>query len=706
VRAAALLGAALLGAALLGLPAPANGTTKPPPTTTKAAARTDKGGQVASAVLPTSVTASTLASRVTTLVTEVTRLEARATELDRQLSAASAVVDTVGATASDETKAASSLLAMARRQAVAAYVGGDPAQQSFALVSAVGQANVNDVTWSLGLMRSSSARTLKLAREARSRSKYADASLTDALAQRDRLADERANLDGSIAAARRSVLDAEAELEAYVKRLGPGTISGMTTVAYDAYKHAEAQVRAEQPSCGLRWELLAAIGKTESNHGMGRLDSTGLTTPPILGIPIGGDTDGGLIDTDPAVDHAVGPMQFIPSTWKRWGADGNSDGLVDVNNIYDESLAAGRYLCASAGADTLNTRDGVIRAIWAYNPNEDYLRTVGGRYEALASDAANGWFSSADLPLPNLPGLTRPVGGETPSDQPATNVRLVRPFSASALVSTPVSPEPRPGVCGTSARMPGRIGVVRCELPALGDLPVASLDPCVVAPYDAQLVACVPDPDAAVVLVRAAAAAGPPVADGLPFFGLVLEGGDRCLAAGAPAAAPGKTRMPSVAGARTNAATTSTTRVAGAATTSTTVATTTTTTAAATTTSVRATTTTATTGAPATTTTVNATTTTSTIVPPGATLPPAGGDAGAVRYTCTSGAEVIGNPVQGTVASRAPAVPGATTTASPRPTAAPSTVEGAPVGSGQPWVAQVAQPGIAPRPAAVITLFA
>ena len=62
-------------------------------------------------------------------------------------------------------------------------------------------------------------------------------------------------------------------------------------------------------------------------------------------------------------------------------------------------------------------------------------------------------------------------------------------------MSPAVSPDARPAVCGPSAALVGRAGVARCDLPASGAEPALSLDPCIVAPYDGQLVACFSDPD-------------------------------------------------------------------------------------------------------------------------------------------------------------------------------------------------------------------
>ncbi|MGW7521012.1 lytic transglycosylase domain-containing protein [Streptomyces sp. NPDC054796] len=158
--------------------------------------------------------------------------------------------------------------------------------------------------------------------------------------------------------------------------------SGIPATVLDAYRRAERALAASAPGCGLRWELLAAIGKVESGQARGgAVDAHGTTLRPILGPVLDGngfaritDTDGGRWDGDGVYDRAVGPMQFIPSTWARWGSDGNADGREDPANIYDAALAAGRYLCA--GGRDLTSRAGLEAAVLSYNASRAYLRTV------------------------------------------------------------------------------------------------------------------------------------------------------------------------------------------------------------------------------------------------------------------------------------------------------------------------------------------
>ncbi|MFJ3301658.1 lytic transglycosylase domain-containing protein [Streptomyces sp. NPDC086549] len=163
--------------------------------------------------------------------------------------------------------------------------------------------------------------------------------------------------------------------------------AGIPATVLDAYKKAAAELRDSKPGCNLPWQLLAAIGKVESGQARGgRVDANGTTLSPILGPQLDGngfalikDTDNGRYDGNSAYDQAVGPMQFIPSTWAWAGRDGNGDGVKDPNNVYDAALAAGHYLCRN-GWD-LSAQADVNRAILSYNNSQDYLNTVLSWFE-------------------------------------------------------------------------------------------------------------------------------------------------------------------------------------------------------------------------------------------------------------------------------------------------------------------------------------
>jgi membrane-bound lytic murein transglycosylase B len=182
-----------------------------------------------------------------------------------------------------------------------------------------------------------------------------------------------------------------------------------------AYRNAVAVLNEQRPDCGLRWPLLAAIGRVESGHARGgRVNADGSTMTPILGPRLDGgpgvaairDTDNGVYDRDTAWDHAVGPMQFIPSTWHRWGADGNGDGTADPHNVGDSALAAAHYLCA-AGGDV--SRDGGLRrAVLAYNHSEQYLDLVLAWMRVYAGEAAAVETSPATQQTHTAPPEPRP----------------------------------------------------------------------------------------------------------------------------------------------------------------------------------------------------------------------------------------------------------------------------------------------------------
>jgi hypothetical protein len=226
---------------------------------------------------------------------------------------------------------------------------------------------------------------------------------------------------------------------------------GIPGVMLDAYQRAARTLAATQPGCDLSWSVLAGIGRIESGHASdGRVDAAGNTLGPILGARLDGsagmaaipDTDHGLLDGDPVWDRAVGPMQFIPSSWRRWG-------VGSPNNIYDSTLAAGRYLCA--GGTDLSDPAQLQMAVYRYNHSATYVDVV------LRWAAA---YLTGVIPTPSAPGPVPPGtngnGGQPIVTDPAppVSVALAGVAQPAPRAATPptttTSSSPSPSVTTTT----------------------------------------------------------------------------------------------------------------------------------------------------------------------------------------------------------------------------------------------------------------
>jgi cell wall-associated NlpC family hydrolase len=113
---------------------------------------------------------------------------------------------------------------------------------------------------------------------------------------------------------------------------------------------------------GIPWEVLASINQIESDFGR---------------------------NMGPSYAGAVGWMQFLPSSWERWGVDGNGDGIADPWNATDAVYAAARYLAAAGAHEDLR------RAIFAYNHSDEYVDAVLAGASRFATDPLAAGLSLA-----------------------------------------------------------------------------------------------------------------------------------------------------------------------------------------------------------------------------------------------------------------------------------------------------------------------
>ena len=218
-------------------------------------------------------------------------------------------------------------------------------------------------------------------------------------------------------------------------------------VALAAYQRAEAIIEGADPSCHLAWPLLAAIGRIESDHGRfggGQLDADGAARPKLVGVALDGtrgttlvsDTDAGRYDGDKQFDRAVGPLQFIPTTWGVVGVDADNDGSRDPQDIDDAALAAAVYLCS--GGDDLRQASGMQRAVLRYNHSATYadsVLTIAERYSA-------NHFAPMPAGLAVFPEGARVAGGTAAREGRGGTVRGIRAAAQPAPVQHPT---PRPG---------------------------------------------------------------------------------------------------------------------------------------------------------------------------------------------------------------------------------------------------------------------
>jgi membrane-bound lytic murein transglycosylase B len=226
-----------------------------------------------------------------------------------------------------------------------------------------------------------------------------------------------------------------------------GGASAIPALTLRAYREAAAWAAGFDPDCRLPWPVLAGIGRIESNHGLfggpaTRFSAGGTVSPRITGPPLDGngvaripDSDGGRWDGDATWDRAVGPMQFIPTTWASLGRDGNGDRVADPNNLFDAAVSAAGYLCLSGDGD-LGDPARLRQAIYSYNHSWPYVDAVLGWARLYQGGVTTGPAVPSGPPAPSTtaaPTTGAPTTGP-PAPDPTTTTR--RPTTTEPPTST------------------------------------------------------------------------------------------------------------------------------------------------------------------------------------------------------------------------------------------------------------------------------
>jgi len=264
------------------------------------------------------------------------------------------------------------------------------------------------------------------------------------------------------------------------KVLADASTNGIPSAALSAYQRAAQVIDSADKSCKIDWPLIAAIGRVESNHGRyggNTLDADGVSRPGIYGIALDGsngtskvaDSDAGQYDNDPRLDRAVGPMQFIPSTWSVVGVDGDGDGRRNPQDIDDAALATAVYLCS--GDEDLSSAAGQRSAVYRYNHSQDYVDLV----LSIMAAYAEGDYSSVPTSSAGTTTFTPDYGdsvmasGVTGYHRPKSHrVRsgsTPRGGSAPSAAGTPGT-RVTPGATGSTAGGSGGSGSLTAQAPS------------------------------------------------------------------------------------------------------------------------------------------------------------------------------------------------------------------------------------------------